>query len=131
MSRAPFRQHNVPASRGFTLLELLIAVAIVAALLAVSAPSSIRLYDNMQYRGAVREVINLLNGARIAAITRGIQQDVLINAQAREVRAGGKAQRFADSVEMDVLSAAELNRGDAAVIRLQEVVRMIVPLGRV
>ncbi len=112
--RGRCRQH----SAGFTLLELLIAITIVAALLAVTAPSSIRLYDNMQYRGAVREVIGLLNGTRIAAITQGAQQDVLIHPESREVRgAGGKPRRFAASVKLDVLSAKELNKGNAGVIR--------------
>ena len=56
--------HN-PAGQGqsaFTLVELLVAIAIVGLLMAVTVPGSIRMYESMQYRQAVRDVLTTLPG---------------------------------------------------------------------
>ena len=65
------RAFYAQTSRGFTLVELLVAIAIVGLLMAVSVPGSIRMYESMQYRQAVRGVISTLAEARQQAVDRG------------------------------------------------------------
>jgi general secretion pathway protein H len=61
---------------GFTLLELLAALAIAGLVLAVSVPASVRMYESMQYRQAVRDVITLFSSALYKAIQSGYAQSV-------------------------------------------------------
>ena len=64
--------------KGFTLLELMVAIGIVTLVLAVSAPSMQRLYQSAQYHGAVNDVVTLLSSARYSAIRKGRNEDVLM-----------------------------------------------------
>src|SRR5690554_3007544 len=58
-------------SRGFTLIELVVALTVAAIALAVVPVSMVRLYDGMQYRSAVRDVLAGLKTARVEAGRRG------------------------------------------------------------
>ena len=104
-------------SKGFTLLELVVAVGIVALVLGVSAPSMQRLYQSAQYHGAVNDVVTLLSSARYSAIRKGRNEDVLINPETRIIIAGKKEQQLPENLSIDVLGARELNREGAGVIR--------------
>ena len=114
----PLLKRPKPASaRGFTLLELLAALAIAGLVLAVSVPASVRLYESMQYRGAVRDVVTLFASARYAAITSGRAQDVEIRPGARELRLNDTVKQLPGDVRLSVDSAKELNQGDVGIIR--------------
>lgn len=102
---------------GFTLVELLVALAIAAVLLAVSVPSAGRFYQSMQYRSAVRDVVSALNGARYAAVNSGRPQDVAINPNSNEVLSVGSTRQLPEELSLEVHAARELNRSDAGVIR--------------
>jgi general secretion pathway protein H len=102
---------------GFTLLELLVAISIVAIVLAVSAPAMQRLYKSSRYHGAVNDVVTLLTSARYSAIRKGKDMDVLINPEIREIRLGEKIQSLPEDLNIEVLGARELNRDGAGVIR--------------
>ena len=56
---------------GFTLLELLVAIAVAALLLTAVPPMLSRGFDAMAYRAAVRELVAGLKGARRAAMETG------------------------------------------------------------
>ncbi len=64
-------------SRGFTLLETLIATAIIALLLMVSMPSFTTFYSNQRLIGAAEQVYSHLQQARTESVTRG--QTVYVN----------------------------------------------------
>ena len=49
---------------GFTLVELMVAMVVAALLMVAAAPASMRFYESIQYRQAVRDVISLLGSAR-------------------------------------------------------------------
>ena len=102
---------------GFTLVELMAAMAIVAMLLALAVPASVRFYDSIQYRQAVRDVVTLLSSARYAAVNTGRAQDVVINPATRELRFGGRRTRLPGDLGLVVHSARELNREREGVIR--------------
>ncbi len=107
----------VASERGFTLLELLIAITIAAMVLGVSAPAMQRLYSSSQYHGAVNDVVNLLSTARHSAIRSGGYKDVLITPKAREIALGESLKTLPDTIQIEVLGSRELNRDGGGVIR--------------
>lgn len=102
---------------GFTLLEMLLAISIAVLILGVSAPATIRLYDSVRYQGAVREVMAMLVSGRYSAITDGEARDVIIDPQKKELKLNNIVKALPGSVELTVVSARELNREGAGVIR--------------
>ena len=102
---------------GFTLLEILAAIAIAAIVLGVSVPAMQRLYESSQYRGAVGDVVGLLTSARYTAIRTGLAQDVLINPRTREITAGNENKTLPKSISLEVMGSTQLNRDGAGVIR--------------
>jgi general secretion pathway protein H len=102
---------------GFTLLELLAALAIAGLVLAVSVPASVRMYESMQYRQAVRDVITLFSSARYKAIQSGYAQSVEIRPDKNELRLGNTVKQLPEGVRISVDSAGELSRENAGVIR--------------
>ncbi len=113
--------HQLPSNRtsaaGFTLLELLAAITVVGILLAVSVPASIKFYESVQYRQAIRDTITLLASARHKAVTSGEAQDVVINPERRSVTFGKEVNRLPKEVQLAVTSAREVNRENEGVIR--------------
>ncbi len=103
--------------RGFTLVELLVAIAIIGLVLAVSVPFSARFYESMQYRQAVKGLVTTLSFARQSAITSGVVADVMINPETREIVCGDRNTQLPDKLKVAVSTAGELNREQAGVIR--------------
>ncbi|GMU47658.1 MAG: hypothetical protein AMXMBFR26_24400 [Porticoccaceae bacterium] len=68
---------------GFTLLELLVAIAVAALLLTAVPPMLSRGYDAMAYRTAVRELMAGLKGARRAAMETGRSVAFVVDTAAR------------------------------------------------
>ena len=106
-------------ARGFTLLELMIVMAIMAAIAGLSGPRAIQLYDSVQYQSAVRELLTALNTARYRAIRDGQHIDFMVNADTLEYRLGDDPmQRLPEGIHLDMLSAGELSeRAEIAVYR--------------
>jgi general secretion pathway protein H len=96
---------------------LTIAITIVGVLLAASIPASLRFYESMQYKQAIREVITTLASARFKAVNSGRAQDVLINPQTNVLRLNEDAQRLPAQFNIVVHSAREVNRDAEGVIR--------------
>jgi general secretion pathway protein H len=102
---------------GFTLIELLAAMTIVGILLAVSIPSTVKFYQSMQYRQAVRDVITVLASARYSAVNSGRAQDVVINPITNELRFNKERIVLPEELNLVVTTAREVNREDEGVIR--------------
>jgi general secretion pathway protein H len=103
--------------RGFSLLELLVVLAIAAMLLALVLPSSARLYESMRSREALRDTLALLAAARSTALSTGVAQDVHLQPATRRLWISGHEQRLPAELSLVVHGAAELNSGDTGVIR--------------
>ena len=103
--------------RGFTMLELMAAIAIAAVVLAVSIPATARMYQSMQYRQAVRDVVTLLHSARYAAVNTGRAQDVEVNPKTNVVRLNERQHRMPKGFNVAVHSASELNTRETGIIR--------------
>lgn len=102
---------------GFTIMELLAAMTIAGLLIAVAVPASVRIYESMQYRSAVRDVVTLLASARYKAVNTGRPQDVVINPSTRELRLNNTLERLPSGLNVVVHTARELNTRDSGVIR--------------
>ena len=97
-------------SPGFTLLELMIVLAIMAAVATLSTPRVIQMYDSMQYRSAVRDLLGALHAARYQAIQQGRAVDLVIHVDTREYGLNGSLQRrLPANVHLDMLYAGELS----------------------
>ena len=102
---------------GFTIVELLIAITIVGAVMAASVPASVRFYESMQYRQAIRGVSTTLLSARYKAVNSGKAQDVMINPDTNTVRLNGRTTQLPLAVNIVVRAARELNRDGEGVFR--------------
>lgn len=102
---------------GFTMLELLAAITIVGLLLALAVPASVRSYESMQYRQAVRDVITALATARYNAINTGRAQDVAIDPVANTIASAKEKLSIPKGFTVAVHTARELNRDRLGVIR--------------
>jgi general secretion pathway protein H len=99
------------------MLELLVAITIVGLVLAVAVPASGRLYQTMQYREAVRDVVTLFASARYEAVNSGRAQDVRINPRTRELSLNKEIRRLPEGLNLVVRAARELNDQQSGVIR--------------
>jgi general secretion pathway protein H len=104
-------------SRGFTLLELMVAITIAGFVLAVSVPASARFYQSMQYRAAVKDVVTVLSSARYQAVNDGRAQDVMIDTRTNALRLNDTVINLPSELNIGVRSAGELNSDGLAVIR--------------
>ena len=111
-------EHSAPkGTKGFTILELLVAMTIVGMLLTASVPSTIRFYESMQYRKAIRDVVTTLGSARYRAVNSGKSQDVSINPDAKLLVYQEHEVQIPALLTVAVHSAKEVNTDSTGVIR--------------
>jgi type II secretion system protein H len=67
----------IAREKGFTMVELVIVIAIVAIMMAISVPSFVDWRRNANYRKTSNEITSLLREARSAAVSKGLQQMVV------------------------------------------------------
>jgi len=86
-------------SRGFTLLELMMAVLVIALVLAVSYPSLSRGSAALNLRTAGRDVLNVFRYAREKAVTEQTGMIVVVDRQKQELvlsdRLGEASRKYA------------------------------------
>ncbi len=76
--------------RGFSLVELLVVVGLVAAALLIGASAMRAGLPGMQLRGAARDLAAQLRYTRAQAIVRGSSQTFTLDARTREWQAPGR-----------------------------------------
>lgn len=78
------------AAAGFTLIELMVALALATLVVALVPPAMGRLRDSMNYRDTVREVFTGLRAAREQALAEGRETRYLVDLAQR--RYGGQPE---------------------------------------
>lgn len=114
----PPRRTGHPAGRGFTLVELLVAFAIAALLVALAPVAFDRLRESMQYRSALRGIMGELRWAQNEAFTKGIPVRFQFDLARREYGLPGRAPKQVSSM-LEVratIASSELSPGQVASI---------------
>jgi general secretion pathway protein H len=75
-------------TRGFTLIEVVAALLVLALAVGVSAPSVGRGLDGVRLRAEVAGLASFLRAARERAITKGVSYEVAIDPERRELAMG-------------------------------------------
>lgn len=78
---APAACASGPSTNGFTLVEIMIVVAVVAIVFAVGAPSFARIVQKGPMRQAVSDVVEALGQARAQAILRGVPMEFVLSGE--------------------------------------------------
>jgi general secretion pathway protein H len=109
--RRPADVHNRAA--GFTLLELLLVVSILALVAAIAAPRLTSPAANVRLRSAGQQLVAALRLARAEAIARNGEAAVVVDADKRTIHRGGLVDSFAPDILVR-LTIAESERVSAA-----------------
>lgn len=107
------------SARGFTLVELVVALAVAALMLATAPAALSRAYETMEYRSTVRQMLAALKSARLAAMQGGSGVAFVLDLDAHRFGAGDKLARDIPeglSVAM-VLANTEVAAGASGRIR--------------
>lgn len=105
-------------NRGFTLVELVVALTIAALALAVVPVTMVRLYDTMQYRSAVRDVLVGLKSARVEAARRGMPVPFTLDTAERRYWVGAReAGTLPTSLDLGLIVAQQELAGERGSIR--------------
>ena len=88
------RRHT---ARGFTLIEVVVALVIGTLLLGLGVPAMWRLYEGSQYRESLREAYVAANTARYKAVTSGVAHDVVFRLEPPGYVVGESRSRWGDS----------------------------------
>jgi general secretion pathway protein H len=117
---------RLPATKGFTLIELTVVLAIAGLLFAVSVPNLSKWAESRDYREAIRQIVSAANSARAQANRSNKAVDLIFELEQKTmsvVAAGGlleknKVVKLPESLTVSVTSAAALSSSkDASVIR--------------
>ncbi|CAN5391651.1 N/A [soil metagenome] len=99
---------RVPSDRGFTLLEMLVVLAIVALVSAVILPRLSRQSGDATLQTQVREVAARLRLARLEAMENGTVTTASIDLKDKSVLVSGKQIVFAPATVITVRTARNL-----------------------
>ncbi len=104
------------ASRGFTLLELMLVLVIAAFAAAVTPPLLSAAMPSLQLKSTAREVAAALRFARDYAAARQTEAVVLLDLEERRYTVSGRAKNFSipDGLEVEIDTVASELTGDRA-----------------
>jgi len=103
--KRPAKHMTKACERGFTLLEMVCVIALVAMVAAVLLPLVPRNTSRARLQGYAIEAASLLKADRNVAIRRGTEVSTLVDATSRAIRSGATAQfiRIPDDVRFEAL----------------------------
>ena len=109
------RKVSRPSERGFTLLEMVCVLALIALMAAVLLPFVPRNTSRSRLQGYVLQTAALLKEDRNAAIRRGTGVATLVDAGSHTIRSGSNADiiRIPDDVHFETLLPRTCNQREA------------------
>lgn len=108
-ARMPTSATGTERQRGFTLIELVVVLALGAMVLLVLSPRLEALLDAVRYRSVVQDTLRTLERARMQAVVQGQRSVVAVDvAQRQFLMAGQPVLTLPDAVELDVTGVADL-----------------------
>ncbi|MFC4729301.1 type II secretion system protein XpsH [Coralloluteibacterium thermophilus] len=111
--RAP---RQAPPANGFSLIEIVVVIALVAVLTATLAVSLSGGLDGVRMRNAVKDVAAQLRFARARAIVGGQPQDFLVEPAARRWRgAEGREGTLPEGFELSAYGAEEVQPAEGVI----------------
>jgi type II secretion system protein H len=107
------------ARRGFTLIELMIVVAIMAVVLAMGVPSFQQALRKEGFRKTLSDIQDVCQNTRAQAITNGAPADMVFNLRDRTVAGGGSRATIEDSTDIRMLdiNLTEYKDSESAKVR--------------
>ena len=94
--------------RGFTLVEVIVVMAVLAIMLAISAPSLIDWRQNAKIKEVARDILSGLRQARSMAVTENQNIEVKINPVTYQLKFNDVVQKtFPDNIKLEVAEEAE------------------------
>jgi len=105
-------------ARGFTLVELMVVIAIMALIAGLAPIAFDRMYQSAQYRDTVRAVLTDMRAARQQALTEGREVRFAVNLEQRSFGVeGGPRHEAPDPLQLRAVMAAEESgpNGDMAI----------------
>ncbi len=119
LRRATRIPHAAAAAGGFTLIELIVALAIAALAIAIVPPALQKLRDGMHYRDTVRTVVTELRAARQRALVEGVETRFFVDLVERRYGLDPLALRaLPEPLQMQVIVAGiEMSGQRLAAIR--------------
>lgn len=107
------RKNNPLLADGFTLIELIIVLVIIAMAAAVSIPRVGSLFETTSFRKTVNKVIVFLRDARVDAISTGKKISVVVDSE------NGKLVRLTDGGEVETQNIASLQLPDEVEVKIE------------
>lgn len=91
--------------RGFTLVELIVVLAIASTALLVGAFAAATAYDSARYRSFVRDVMHDLRNARIEALQTGVAVSYHVDLEHMKLGLAGRERDAPPGVTLDAIVA--------------------------
>ena len=88
-------------NRGFTLMELVVTVALLAIMMAIALPATSGWRKSAQYKEAAREVVSVLRRARSIAVRQNQSTAVTIDLTNRKYSLAGAETKFPQDVTVE------------------------------
>jgi prepilin-type N-terminal cleavage/methylation domain-containing protein len=82
------------SDRGFSLVELVIVIGMIAVILAIATPSIVSWRNNLYFRQSAKRVLSTLREARSAAISRNVQRAVVFKPNSSCFEIFSSSQRY-------------------------------------
>lgn len=102
-ARTATNKCQVARPQGFTLIELMVTIAVAAILLAIATPSFTSIINSNRLTGAANEMVATLQAARMEAVRLNTTVNVQIDADA------GSMVAFVDGQENDPIRVATIS----------------------